>query len=82
MHRAAAGTGREVEGFDSSLPVRPTSIYAPAGCYRAGMADVLPARLASLAVDRVSAAERPQGRAAPSPPPVGVKETWGGPAFP
>jgi hypothetical protein len=28
------------------------------------------------------ATERPQGRAAPSPPPVGVKETWGGPAFP
>ncbi|OIQ75606.1 hypothetical protein GALL_427220 [mine drainage metagenome] len=26
--------------------------------------------------------ERPQGRAAPSPPPVGVNETWGGPAFP
>ena len=26
--------------------------------------------------------ERPQGRAAPSPPPTGVKETWGGPAFP
>ena len=26
--------------------------------------------------------ERPQGRAAPSPPPVGVKETWDGPAFP
>ena len=26
--------------------------------------------------------ERPQVRAAPSPPPVGVKETWGGPAFP
>ncbi|GAA0742304.1 DUF1365 domain-containing protein [Ideonella azotifigens] len=26
--------------------------------------------------------ERPQGRAAPSPPPEGVKETWGGPAFP
>ena len=26
--------------------------------------------------------ERPPGRAAPSPPPVGVKETWGGPAFP
>jgi len=26
--------------------------------------------------------ERPQGRAAPSPPPAGVKKTWGGPAFP
>ncbi len=26
--------------------------------------------------------ERPQVRAAPSPPPEGVKETWGGPAFP
>jgi CHAT domain-containing protein len=26
--------------------------------------------------------ERPQGRAAPSPPPAGVKETWDGPAFP
>ena len=26
--------------------------------------------------------ERPQGRAPPSPPPVGGKETWGGPAFP
>ncbi len=26
--------------------------------------------------------ERPQGRAAPSPPPAGDKETWGGPAFP
>jgi MSHA pilin protein MshC len=26
--------------------------------------------------------DRPQGRAAPSPPPEGVKETWGGPAFP
>ncbi|HEX9719820.1 MAG TPA: hypothetical protein VGA59_08825, partial [Ramlibacter sp.] len=26
--------------------------------------------------------ESPQGRAAPSPPPEGVKETWGGPAFP
>jgi 2-dehydropantoate 2-reductase len=26
--------------------------------------------------------ERPQGRAAPSPPPEGDKETWGGPAFP
>src|SRR5262249_20448750 len=26
--------------------------------------------------------ECPQGRAAPSPPPAGVKETWGGPAFP
>ena len=25
--------------------------------------------------------ERPQGRAAPSPPPVGVEKTWGGPAF-
>lgn len=25
--------------------------------------------------------ERPQGRAAPSPPPEGVKQTWGGPAF-
>jgi DnaK suppressor protein len=24
--------------------------------------------------------ERPQGRAAPSPPPAGVKKTWGGPA--
>ena len=29
------------------------------------------------------ASERPQGRAAPSPPPpAGDKETWGGPAFP
>ena len=28
------------------------------------------------------APEGPQGRAAPSPPPVGVKETWDGPAFP
>ncbi|WP_449370210.1 HEPN domain-containing protein [Thiomonas sp.] len=27
------------------------------------------------------ALERPQGRLA-DPPPVGVKETWGGPAFP
>ncbi|MEN9315045.1 MAG: ligase, NAD-dependent [Pseudomonadota bacterium] len=26
--------------------------------------------------------ERPQGRAAPSPPPEGVKEAWGGPALP
>ena len=26
--------------------------------------------------------EGPQGRAAPSPPPAGVEETWGGPAFP
>ncbi len=26
--------------------------------------------------------ERPQGRPASSPPPEGVKETWGGPAFP
>ena len=26
--------------------------------------------------------ERPQGQAAPSPPPTGVEETWGGPAFP
>jgi len=26
--------------------------------------------------------ESPQGRAAPSPPPAGDKETWGGPAFP
>ena len=26
--------------------------------------------------------ERPQGRAAPSPPPVGVKDAWGGPALP
>jgi hypothetical protein len=25
--------------------------------------------------------KRPHGRAAPSPPPVGVKKTWGGPAF-
>jgi hypothetical protein len=25
--------------------------------------------------------ERPQGWAAPNPPPVGVKKTWGGPAF-
>ena len=29
-----------------------------------------------------AATECPQGRAAPSPPPEGVKETWGGPAFP
>jgi len=29
-----------------------------------------------------AASERPQGRATPSPPPVGVKETWGGPEFP
>lgn len=28
-----------------------------------------------------SRTERPQGRATPSPPPVGVKKTWGGPAF-
>jgi leucyl/phenylalanyl-tRNA--protein transferase len=27
-------------------------------------------------------AERPQGRASPSPPPEGVKEAWGGPALP
>jgi regulatory protein len=26
--------------------------------------------------------ERPQGRSAPSPPPAGDEETWGGPAFP
>ena len=35
-----------------------------------------------LAFEVVEALERPQGRAAPSPPPVGVKETWDGPAFP
>ncbi len=29
----------------------------------------------------MSRLERPQGRAAPSPPPVGVEKTWGGPAF-
>ncbi len=31
---------------------------------------------------RAKSTERPQGRAAPSPPPVGVKEAWGGPALP
>ncbi len=31
--------------------------------------------------DQVKAYERPQGRAAPSPPPVGGKQSWGGPAI-
>jgi poly(beta-D-mannuronate) lyase len=38
--------------------------------------------LQGLAAPAAFAAEHPQGRAAPSPPPAGVKETWGGPAFP
>jgi RHH-type rel operon transcriptional repressor/antitoxin RelB len=39
---------------------------------------------ALIAAEPASAtvSERPQVRAAPSPPPAGVKETWNGPAFP
>ncbi|CUA97876.1 bifunctional folylpolyglutamate synthase/dihydrofolate synthase [Thiomonas bhubaneswarensis] len=36
----------------------------------------------TLAILSLLASERPEGRAAPSPPPEGVKETWDGLAFP
>jgi nucleoside-diphosphate-sugar epimerase len=39
-------------------------------------------RLRYPCVEVALAAERPQGRAAPSPPPEGVEEAWGGPALP
>ena len=44
----------------------------------------LPARSVVLLRDACppGASECPQGRAAPSPPPAGGKETWGGPALP
>jgi cyanophycin synthetase len=46
------------------------------------LVDQVEEALAHLAQRCPSPSEGPQGRAAPSPPPVGVKEPWGGPAFP
>jgi oligopeptidase A len=53
--------------------------YATAQELEGVPADVQQAARAAAQAERK---ECPQGRAAPSPPPEGDKETWGGPAFP
>ena len=80
-------TGRKVNYAPAAEPyqVKPSFLHlarapaaVPFGLNRARTSDIV--RLKPLNATS-SPCERPQGRAAPSPP-AGVKQTWGGTAFP
>ena len=74
-------TGQAFAGGDTAFDPEPCETSAETGS--AEQVVRLPHGLAAtnFGVHNASKQEHPQGRAAPSPPPVGVEKTWGGPAF-
>ncbi len=78
----AGRAGRHLRRYAGGAARKVSVAHLSAGARACGHAVAIAAgqAAADLAPDATSGC--PQGRAKPGPPPVGVKETWGGPAFP
>jgi hypothetical protein len=64
------------------MSVHPHALAWPDAAHSFASFGVIQPSIAGIFAGDILTSERPQGRAAPNPPPAGAKETWGGPAFP